>query len=150
MAKAKEIELARKNRDAQIGLFVLSRQAAGDAFEDVSRYGEDVFVVWDPDDATTNVHLKAGLTIARALCIRGERQREAQTADFETITEAILEVEKQAGFLGEITTATNTIRSQNEKISERVRKTRTSLERQVETLRERIADLKQCCGGGGE
>jgi hypothetical protein len=151
LAKAREeIELARKNRDAQIGLFVLSRQSAPEGFEDVGRYGDDVFVVWDPDDAATNVHLKAGLTIARALCIRGERQREAQTADFETITEAILEVEKQANFLGEITTATNTIRSQNEKISERVRKTRSSLERQVETLRERIADLKQCCGGSGE
>jgi hypothetical protein len=150
LAKVREeIELARKNRDAQIGLFILSRQSAGDGFEEVARYGNDVLVVWDPDDATTNVHLKAGLTIARALCIRGEKQREAQTADFETITEAILEVERQSGFLGEITKATDSIRSQSDKIADRIRISRSSLERQVEMLRERIADLKQCCGGGG-
>ncbi len=148
VAKAREhLELARKNRDAQIGLFVLSRQSASEGFEELQRYGDDVLIVWDPDDATSDIQLKAGLTIARALSIRGQRQREAQTADFEAIVEAILEIEKQAGFLGEITKATETVRSQNEKIAERVRISRNSLERQVETLRERIADLKQCCGG---
>ena len=81
------------------------------------------------------------------MCIRAERQSEAQAADFEAITEAILEVEKQSNFLGEITKATETIRSQNDKIAERVRKSRASLERQVETLRERMADLKQYFGG---
>jgi hypothetical protein len=148
VAKAREhMELARKNRDAQIGLFILSRQSAGEGFEEIQRYGEDVVVIWDPDDSTTNVHLKASLTIARALSIRGQRQREAQTADFEAIIEAILEVEKQAAFLGEITKATDTVRTQNDRIAERARISRTSLERQVETLRERIADLKLCCGG---
>ena len=43
LAKAREeIELARKNRDARIGLFVLSRQSAGEGFEEVGRYGDDV------------------------------------------------------------------------------------------------------------
>ncbi len=114
----------------------------------MQRYGDDVFVLWDPDDAASDLHLKAGLTIARALCIRAERQSEAQAADFEAITEAILEVEKQANFLGEITKATDTIRSQNEKIVERVRKSRASFERQVETLRECMSDLKQSLGSG--
>ncbi len=149
LAKAREeIEQARKNRDAQVGLFVLSRRCAPEGTEEVQRYGDDVFILWDPEDGLTNVHLKAGLTIARALCIRAERQSEAQAADFEAITEAILEVEKQANFLGEITKATDTIRSQNEKIVERVRKSRSSLERQVETLRERMTDLKQSFGTG--
>jgi gas vesicle protein len=141
-----EIETARKNRDGQIGLFVLSKRSACEGTEEVQRYGEDVFVVWDPDDCSTNLHLKAGLTIARALCIRAERQSEAQTADFEAITEAILEVEKQSNFLGEISKATDTIRTQSDKILERVRKSRASLERQVETLRDRMADLKQSFG----
>ena len=149
LAKAREeIEQARKNRDAQIGLFVLSKRCALEGTEEVQRYGDDVFILWDPEDGLTNVHLKAGLTIARALCIRAERQSEAQAADFEAITEAILEVEKQANFLGEITKATDTIRSQNEKIVERVRKSRASLERQVDTLRERMTDLRQTFGAG--
>jgi hypothetical protein len=148
VAKAREhMDLARKNRDAAIGLFVLSRQSAGEGFKELDRYGDDVLLVWDPDDTATDLNLKAGLTIARALSIRGQRQSQAQTADFEAIVEAILEVEKQAGFLGEISKATEAIRSQNDKIAERARISRTSLERQVETLRERIADLKQCCSG---
>ncbi len=148
LAKAREeIEQARKNRDAQVGLFVLARRCAAEGTEEVQRYGEDVFVLWDPDDTQTDVHLKAGLTIARALCIRAQRQSEAQEADFTAITEAILEVEKQSNFLGEITKATDTIRSQNDKIVERVRKSRASLERQVEILRESMIDLKRTCGG---
>ncbi|MEX0977783.1 MAG: hypothetical protein WDZ48_02965 [Pirellulales bacterium] len=143
LAKARaEIELARKNRDAQVGLFVFSKRLAPDGMEEVLRLGDDVFVVWDPEDAATNLHLKIGLTLARALCIRVERHHQSREADFEAITEAILEIEKQSQALGEVTKSAETIKSGSEKILERVRITRKSLERQVEILQERLGDLK--------
>ena len=137
-----EIEIARKNRDAQIGLFVFSKRTAPECLEEVFRSGDDVFVVWDPEDAATNLHLKIGLTLARALCIRVEKRQQAQAADFEAITAAILEIEKQSNSLGEASKSAETIKSGAEKILDRVRITRKSLERQVELLNERIADLK--------
>ncbi len=147
LAKARaEIETARKNRDAQVGLFVFSKQCAPECLEEVSRTGSDVFVVWDPEDAATNLHLKIGLTLARALCIRVEQQQQSQTADFEAITAAILEIEKQAQLLSEASKYGETIKSGADKILERVRRTRNSLERQVAILNERIGDLKSLGG----
>jgi hypothetical protein len=137
-----EIELARKNRGAQMGLFVFSKQTAPESLNDFFHLGSDVFVVWDPDDATSDLHLKTALTIARALCIRVERHNQSREADVEAITEAILEIEKQSQTLGEVSKSAETIKSGSEKILDRVRITRKSLERQVEILHERLADLK--------
>ena len=108
----------------------------------MTRCGDDVFVVWDPEDAATNLHLKIGLTLARALCIRVEKQQQSRTADFEAITKAILEIEKQSGLLGDVTKSAETIKSGADKILDRVRITRKSLERQVEILNERMGDLR--------
>jgi len=142
-----EIETARKNRDAQVGLFVYSKRTAPEGIDEVFRFGNDVFVVWDPEDARTTLYLKVGLTLARALCIRVEQLSQAQDEDFEAITKAILEIEKQSQFLAEVTTSADSIKSGADKVLERIRKTRTSLERQVEVLQARIGDLKRSAGG---
>jgi len=139
----KEIDRARENRGAQVGLFVVSRKTAADGWDPLHRAGDDVFVVWDAEDATTDVYLHAGLELARALCIRGSRQSDAQAADFTALDVAILEIDKRAGALAEISTWAETIQNNSEKILDHVRKTRKSLERQVETLREKLSDLKQ-------
>lgn len=147
LAKARlEIDEARRNRDAQVGLFVFSKSTVPAGIEDVQRYGNDVFVVWDAEDPAANLHLKVGLTLARALCIRVEQLSQSQDEDFEAITKAVLEIEKQSQLLGEVTKSTETIRSSADKISERVRISRASLDRQVETLQARIGDLKKVAG----
>jgi hypothetical protein len=145
-----EIEQARENRGAQVGLFVFSRRTAPAGIDDVARYGSDVVLVWDPEDATTNLHLKVGLALARALCIRVEQLSQSQDEDFEAITRAVLEIEKQSQLLGEVTTSAETIKSGAEKVLDRVRKTRHSLERQVEVLQSRIGDLKRSATAGAE
>ncbi|REK17920.1 MAG: hypothetical protein DWQ37_05195 [Planctomycetota bacterium] len=147
LARAREeIETARKNRDAQVGVFVFSKHTAPDSLEELSRSGNDVFVVWDPQDSGTDLHLKIAMALARALCIRVEKRQESQTADFEAIAQAVLEIEKQSGYLGDVTKSAETIKSGADRVLERVRKTRNSLERQVEVLNERIGDLKRISG----
>jgi hypothetical protein len=151
LAKAREeIEASRKNRDAQIGLFVFSKRTAPGGIDDVFRLGGDVFVLWDSENSATDLHLKVGLTLARALCIPVERLADAQQKDFEAITKAILEVEKQSQFLGEVTTSAESIKNGANAVLDRVRKTRESLERQVEILQSRIGDLKQSAGAALE
>jgi hypothetical protein len=139
----KELDTARQNRDADAGLFVFSRKVAPPNLEPLGRYGCDVVVVWDADDSASDVVLKLGLSVARALCITKSVQREHQAADFTEIDKAILEINKQIEALDEIRTWTETIRNNGEKILDRLRKSREKLSAQVQSLTERIADLKQ-------
>jgi hypothetical protein len=141
-----EIENARKNRDAQVGLFVFSKKSSPNGIDEVFRLGNDVFVVWDSEDQTTDLQLKIALTLARALCIRTEQITQAQDEDFQEITKAILEIEKQSQCLADVTRSAETIKSGADKILERVRKTRNSLERQVESLQSHMGDLKHAAG----
>lgn len=142
-----EIEVARKNRGAGVGLFVFSVQTAPEGLEALTRYGNDVVIVWDADDPRSDVVMVAGLSVARALCARARAQRDAEAADFEAIDRAILEIEKQAGGLDEITKSASTIKSGSEKILKRAEVMRTALARQTELLGEKVRDLKDQVGG---
>ncbi len=143
-----EIETARKNRGADWGVFVFSKKTAPANLEPFARYGSDFVVIWDVEDPSTDVFLKAGIIAARALCFRSERQSAAQQVDFETIDKAILEIEKRAGNLDEVRKSAETIQSSSNKILDRVRIDRDALEKQVEILRERVADLKNTMTAG--
>jgi hypothetical protein len=143
LARAREeIETARKNRGADWGLFVFSKKTAPAGLEPFQRYGHDLIVVWDAEDPTCEVFLKAGVIAARALCFRAERQSAAAQVDFEAIERAILEIEKRAGNLDEIRKSAETIQSSGGRILERVRIDREALEKQVTLLREKVGDLK--------
>ena len=137
-----EIETARKNRGADWGVFVFSKKTAPTSLEPFSRYGNDFVIVWDVEDPTSDVFLKAGVIAARALCFRTERQSAAQQVDFEAIDKAILDIEKRAGNLEEIHKSAETIQSSSKKILDRVRIDREALEKQVEILREKVKDLR--------
>jgi hypothetical protein len=143
LARAREeIETARKNRGADWGLFVFSKRSAPTGFEPFQRFGNDFVVVWDAEDTSTDVFLKAGVIAARALCFRAERQSAAQQVDFQAIDNAILEIERRAGNLEAVGKSAEQIQSSSAKILDRVRIDREALDKQVAILRERIADLK--------
>jgi hypothetical protein len=46
-----------QSREASLGLFVLSTNAAPDGVPGFARYGDDVIVVWNPEDPATDVRL---------------------------------------------------------------------------------------------
>src|SRR5262249_15992087 len=62
-----EMQQARKNREASLGLFVLSTSAAPDGTPGFARHGDDVIIVWDPEDSATDVRLEAGFEVCRSL-----------------------------------------------------------------------------------
>jgi hypothetical protein len=144
-----EIEQARKNREAQVGLFVFSRKSAPAGLDALARYGQDVFVVWDSEDATTDLYLKVGLTLARALSVRNQQQHSRSLADFGQMNEAILEIEKRASGLGDIEKWTETIQKRSEEILKRIRTTRTSLEKQGAVLQQSTDQLKEVLSADG-
>jgi len=144
LAKARaEIEQARKNRDAQIGLFVFSRRIAPTDLEPLTRHGNDLFLLWDPEDLSTDPYFQAALEIAWALCVRTQHQAEEREIDFTTIDKSILDIEKRVKNMDQIRNSAQTIKSSSEKILERVRIDQESLEKQLVVLRECIDDIKQ-------
>jgi len=143
-----EIEQARKNRDAQIGLFVFSRRLAPTDLEPLTRHGNDLFLVWDAEDLATDPYFHASLEIARALCVRAQHEANELKVDFTPIDKAILDIEKRAKNLEEIGSSAERIKSSTDKILKRVLLDRAALEKQVGVLRESMTDLKQAIGTG--
>ena len=138
-----EIEQARQNREAEVGLFVFSKKVAPANLEPLSRYGHDIVVVWDADDPASDSCLKLALSAVRAICVCKSKEREHQAADFSAMDKALLEINKQVEMLDEIRTLSTTIQSHSGKILERLRISTEKLRTQTSTLCERLADLKQ-------
>ena len=91
-----EIETARKNREASVGLFVFSEKIAPEGMDTLIRHGEDVFVVWDADQIESDVILRAGFSLAKALCVRQTRQSQAEDGNWDNMDAAMLALEQEA------------------------------------------------------
>jgi hypothetical protein len=128
-----EIETARKNRGAEVGVFVLSTAVAPEGWERFRVIGSDVFVAWNAEDEASDVFLEAALAVARALCTRA-RQQPHSAVDLDAFERSIRAVEKQMEGLEEITRSAQTIENGAERIKERARIMGANLLRAVETL----------------
>jgi hypothetical protein len=138
-----EIEIARKNREACVGLFVFSKKTSPDGMDTLFRDGNDVFVVWDADRVESDVILRVGLSLAKALCVRQAKERQAEDGNWENMDAAILALEHEAKRLTDMKTWTETIQSNSGKVLEEVRKMAANLEKQIVVLRESVAALKR-------
>jgi hypothetical protein len=143
-----EMEEARKNRGAQHGVFVFSKQTAPAEVQPLCRLGADVFVAWDAEDPTTDAYLQAALEICRALCVADRREAVKHQFDFDSLDKTINAIEKCAGNLDVIGAAADTIiKTANDKILERVRKDKAELDRQIRALRDAVGGVKELLGG---
>jgi len=138
----KELDQARKNRQAQVGVFVFAKGAAPTDTEPFARYGNDIIVVWDPEDPASDLYVKAAYSVARALVVRETHESAESEAAVAAITEATLKIESQLGHLGQIKTWAETVKNNGEKISERAGRLHEVLTEQVETLNDQIQALK--------
>jgi hypothetical protein len=145
-----EIDQARKNRDARIGVFVFAKTTAPAGLNPFQRLGDDLFVVWDADDPQSDIYVQASLMVARALCTRQAKQRDACAADFEAVDRSILDIEKKAESLDDIRRSAETIKTGAENILDRVRLARKGILDQVTTLRQAMDGLRGAGGDGAE
>ena len=134
-----ELELARKNRGADVGIFVYSSNVAA-TMVPFRRVGHDLMVVWDPEDARSDVYPRAAISVARALLFRQRNPMPEADVDFTGLNRAILEVEQQARKLDNVTRASETIQKSAERILDEVRKMKDALQRQTTKLH-RHADM---------
>ncbi len=131
---AAEIEEARKNRAAGVGLFVFSSRTAPAELDCLTRLGEDIFVVWNSEDVATDSTLHAALELARGLVAAGSGDPELDL-DRGEIEKAASRIEAALSDLDAIQTSANTVRSGGDKILGRVDKLKKKIEREIEQIR---------------
>ena len=132
-----------RNRGASVGLFLFSAQTAPQGMDMLTRNGDDVLVVWDAQRIESDIVLRAGLSLAKALCVRKQRERNKNAGDWEQVDAAVLAVEREAGRLSQMKTWTETIQSNSGKLLEEIRKMTSNLETQIAVLRESFVTLKE-------
>lgn len=137
-----EIDTARKNRDAGVGLFVHSRRTAPAGLETLARHGNDIVVVWDSEDETSDAYLKAGFMAAKALAVRARLENAERTADFQAIDKSLAEIQRQVRYLDEIRTWSSTIKNNAEKVIDRVERMQKALDGELENLSQQVEQLK--------
>lgn len=137
-----EADMARRNRGASVCLFVHSTVTAGVDIPELQRWGNDVVVRWDADNADSDVILRAGLMVAKALCLRAEKHSDEDHASFDEIDGAVEAIRKQFQGLEEINTTANTVVNSGDKIRNRARIMTSEVEKQLEVLITNAARLR--------
>jgi hypothetical protein len=141
-----EIESARKNRLAQVGVFVFSKKTVPRDLRSLRRFGDDVLVVWDAEDPLSDCFLLAALELARLMCLCHQRRLDTEAGDFISIETAILDIEKRAKNLDMIARRAKTVQTAGGQILKRAQTDRKSLDKQVALLRAKVSELRALTG----
>ncbi len=141
-AAIEEIEEARRNRQAQVGVFVFSSKTAPPGLEPLQRHGNDVVVVWDADDGPSELVVRAAYSLARSLAVRERRTGRESQAAIQELERAARGIEKQAGYLEEVRKWAETVKGHGEKIADRSSRMAEELRRDVERLDAQISAMR--------
>lgn len=129
-----ELKIARKNREADFGLFVFEdSKAPEDLSQPVVRIGQDIFCRWDAENPVTDIYLQSALTIALALVAELAQQSE-DDFDWNGLRQSIVQIEQQADKFEKMDKLTSTIRNNGEKLSKQINSIREDLKIQVAAL----------------
>jgi hypothetical protein len=138
-----EADLARRNRQAAVCVFVHSTKTAPAGIPLFARYSHDIIVKWDADDDAHDVWLQAALMVAAALSLKASAHDKSDAVSFVKIDKAIERIRKCLEDFDEINRFANTAKSSAEKILERARITQEDLARQVEAIVGEFIKMKE-------
>lgn len=136
----KEVEQARQNREAQIGLFVFSKKTAPVGLEPFSRHGKNIVIVWDRDDPNTDIFLRVGLSVAKALVIREHRSDAKCKSNFNALKVALVAITSDVSALDQISTWATTVKRSGEKIGKKVATLRKKLNKNLSVLERHLVE----------
>ena len=114
---------------------------------ELHRWGHDIVVVWDAEDPATDVRLKAGLLLAKALAVRANRHDEDEAASLSEMDAAIEAIRKQIAGFEEIQTSASTIVDGGEKILKRARMMEDEIGKRLAALDVQLDRLRACDAG---
>lgn len=146
VAKAlQEMETAQKNRNAEVGLFVLSASHANENFPEFARYGSNILLTWDPEDASTFPNFRAALLAGLAMATR--RRNEADEGDLTALRDIEKRIEDERTRIGRMRKANERISSNSEVVRDELKKAEkkfgTLLTKAVATLRALNVELRE-------
>ena len=142
-----EADLARRNRNAGVCLFVHSARTAQAGIPQFQRFGNDIVLRWDAEDAASDVWLRAALMVATALSVRAAGHDKLEAASFARIDGAIERMRKHLEGFEEINTSANTAQRAVEKILKRAKIMEEGLADQLTHVMEEAVKLKAWDGG---
>ncbi|HLK36335.1 MAG TPA: hypothetical protein VKU41_06250 [Polyangiaceae bacterium] len=138
-----EIGEARRNRQAQVGVFVFSRRTAPEGLELLQRHGSDILLAWDQEDPASDVVMRAAYSLARALTVRERRDDRESLAALAEIERAARSVEKQITYLEDVRKWAETVRGHGEKIVDRSARMVEELRRDMDLLDAHVAATRR-------
>jgi hypothetical protein len=130
-----EIEEARRNRSASVGVFVFAKSTAPAELQPFTRINHDIFVVWDAADPSTDIYLAAAVSVAKALLFRQKAVDNKSQASILDMERALNALEKQLKGLDQMETWTSTIQANSGKIAGRIVDIRKSATDHIGQLR---------------
>jgi hypothetical protein len=137
-----EIDEARKNREASVGVFVFARSRAPEGLPPFTRIDKDIFVIWDAADASTDVYLSAAISVAKALVFRQKSLDKKTDGDLKGIEASVNVIEKHLKTLEEMETWTTTIQTNSGKILKGIKSLREKAAEEIIKLRSCMEALK--------
>jgi hypothetical protein len=141
-AALEEISEARRNRQAQVGVFVFSHKAVPDGLESLERHRSDIVVVWDDESAASDLVVRTAYSLARALAVREHRTNRESQAAIAEIERAARGIERQIGYVVEVRRWAETVKGHGEKIVERSVAMAAELRLDVERLDTQVAAMR--------
>jgi len=138
-----EMAVARENRKANYGIFVLSADTRlAESIGLLRRFDQDIVVVWNAEDRNTDIALQAAILMAKGLVLRAVREREGFAADLDAMDRAMSTITRQLKGFDEVNASATTIKNGAERILIRTRLMRERIEAELEQLIREIESLK--------
>lgn len=142
-ASRDELAEARRNRQAQIGVFVWEVSRAADGLRPLQRFGNDLVVLWDPEDPTTDIRIEAAYSIGRALAVRAARndaEREVSAEDVDRVANAL---EQKIAQFADMKVKTTTIANNANAVLKIAEQMEALVREQIDSLRGLSATMRQ-------
>lgn len=136
-----ELAEARVNHGAHVGVFVFKVGCAPAGFEGLRRVGTNVLAAWDADDPSSDIYLRAAMSVGRALAMRERAAGERTEASLRAIERCIHEIEEQVKAIDAIAKAARNVQSKGSEILGTADKMKASLEEQLVALRKSLDSL---------
>jgi hypothetical protein len=134
-----ELDLARKNRNAVVGVFVLARSHATATFPGFARYGSNVLVTWDEEDPATDPFLQAAIMVGMGLVTRSRTRADA--GDVAALRDIDARIEAELTRIDKMEKHSETIRRGSESITDELRKARKGLDALLDKARSTLRAL---------
>jgi hypothetical protein len=121
-----ELDVARKNRAAASGVFVMARSHASDVFPRFARYGNNVLVTWDDTDPVTDPYLHAAILLGLGLVTR--TRTAGDPGDIAALRDIESRIEGELGRLDKMEKHSDGIQKHVQGIDDEIRKAKKALD----------------------